>query len=120
MVSVTRTGQPATLATLISERCRDLGLSQAEFVSRVGCRNIAKGILLLHQLFDGNHARTKVLIEAISSALDLPDNVVSRAVQVSQQLLDDRRRRHFEIELAMRRTGKDADSVVPYLRLISG
>jgi hypothetical protein len=120
MVSVTRTGQPTTLATLISERCRDLGLSQAEFVSRVGCRNIAKGILLLHQLFDGDHVRTKVLIEAISSALDLPDNVVSRAVQVSQQLLDDRGRRHFEIELAMRRTGKDADSVVPYLRLISG
>jgi hypothetical protein len=119
MVSVTRTGQPITLATLISERCRDLGLSQAEFVSRVGCRNIAKGILLLHQLFDGDHTRTKVLIEAISSALDLPDNVVSRAVQVSQQLLDDRRRRHFEIKAATGRTGKGPDTVDPHLRLIS-
>jgi hypothetical protein len=120
MVSVTRTGQPTTLATLISERCRDLGLSQAEFVSRVGCRNIAKGILLLHQLFDGNHAKTKILIEAISSALDLPDTVVSRAVQVSQQLRDDLKCRHFEIEQATERTGKGADSVVPHLRRISG
>jgi hypothetical protein len=120
MVSVTRTGQPTTLATLISERCRDLGLRQAEFVSRVGCRNAEKGILLLHQLFDGGHASTKVLIEAISLALDLPDGVVSRAVQVSQEVLDDRKRRHFEIEETTGRTGKSAGSVVPYLRLISG
>lgn len=93
-MSAIRTGPPITLATLISERCRGLELSQAEFVSRVGCRNIEKGIMLLHQLFDGNEARTEALIEAISSALDLPDNVVSRAAQVSRQILDGRKRRH--------------------------
>jgi hypothetical protein len=53
-------------------------------------------------------------------ALDLPDGVVSRAVQVSQEVLDDRKRRHFEIEETTGRTGKSAGSVVPYLRLISG
>ena len=120
MVSVTQTGQPLTLATLISERCRDLGLSQAEFVSRVGCRNIQKGIWLLHQLFDGDHTRTKALVQAISAALDLPDNVVYRAAQVSQQLLDDCKRWHFEIEQTAGRGEKRAGSVVPYLRLISG
>ncbi len=106
MAPVTRTGQPTTLATLISERCHDLGLSQAEFVSRVGCRNIEKGILLLHQLFDGDLARTKALIEAISSVLDLPDSAISRAAQVSQQLLDSRKNRRSELEITTARTGK--------------
>jgi hypothetical protein len=36
VVSVTQIREPLTLATLISKRCRDFGLSQAEFVSRVG------------------------------------------------------------------------------------
>jgi hypothetical protein len=130
MVSVTRTGQPITLATLISERCRDLGLSQAEFVSRVGCQNIQKGIQRLHELFDGDHTRTKAVIEAISAALDLPDNVVHRAAQVSQRLLNDRKRRHLEVKEAtlpvltrgpmINQQKKSAGSIVPYLRLISG
>jgi hypothetical protein len=120
MVSVSQTGQPLTLATLISERCRDLRLSQAEFVSRVGCQNIQKGIWLLHQLFDGDHTRTEALVAAISAALDLPDNVVYRAAQVSQQLMEDRKRRRFEIEETTLRADKSAGSIVPYLRLISG
>lgn len=121
MALVTQTGQPTTLATLISERCRDLGLSQAEFASRVGCRNIEKGIVLLHQLFDGDHTRTKALIEVISSALDLPEDAVSRAAQVSQQLLDSRKHGpHFGIKQAIGPIGKSSASAVPYLRLISG
>jgi hypothetical protein len=113
-VSVTQTREPLTLATLISERCRDLGLSQAEFVSRVGCRDIQRGIRRLHELFDGNPTRTKTLIEAISS----------------QQLLDDRKRRRFEVRemtfpVLMRgpttnEQRKGAGSIAPYLRLISG
>jgi hypothetical protein len=129
-MSVTQTREPLTLATLISERCRDLGLSQAEFVSRVGCRDIQRGIRRLHELFDGDPTRTKTLIEAISAALDLPNNVVCRAAQVSQQLLDDRKRRHFEVKemtfpVLMRgpttnEQRKRAGSIIPYLRLISG
>jgi hypothetical protein len=95
-------------------------LSQAEFVNRVGCQDIQKGIRLLHQLSDGDRTRTEALIEAISAALDLPDSVVDRAAQVSQQLLDDRKRRHFKIEEATGHADKRAGSVVPYLRLISG
>jgi hypothetical protein len=76
--------------------------------------------LLLDQLFDRNHARTKALIEAISCALDLPDNVVFRAVQVSQQLLDGRKRRHSERRNATGPSEKGTGFVVPYLRLISG
>jgi hypothetical protein len=112
-------GQSLTLATLISERCRDLGLSQTEFVSRVGCQDIQKGIRLLHQLFDGDHTRTQALIEAISAALDLPKSVVDRAAQVSQHLLAERQRRHFELGETKGRADKSAGSVVPYLRLIS-
>jgi hypothetical protein len=128
-VSVPPTREPLTLATLISERCRDLGLSQAEFVSRVGCRDIQRGIQRLHELFDADHTRTKTVIETISAALDLPDSVVCRAAQVSQRLFDDRRRRRFEVEEAtlpafMRcptanKQKKSSDSIVPYLRLIS-
>ena len=125
IVSITQTREPLTLATLISERCRDLGLSQVEFVSRVGCRDIQRGIRRLHELFDADHTRTKALIEAISAALDLPDDVVHRAAQISQQLLDDRKRRHFGIEEATWRAEfnqqeNSAGSIVPYLRLISG
>ena len=129
-VSVTQTREPLTLATLISERCRDLGLSQAEFVSRVGCRDIQRGIRRLHELFDGDSTKTKTLIEAISATLDLPSSVVCRAAQVSQQLLDDRKRRHFEVKemtfpVLMRgpttnEQRKSAGSIAPYLRLISG
>jgi len=99
-------GQSLTLATLISERCRVLGLSQAEFVSRVGRRDVQKGIRLLHQLFDGDHARAEALIEAISAALDLPDSVVGRAAQVSQHLLAERRRRNFELGETVRHAEK--------------
>jgi hypothetical protein len=128
-VSVTPTREPITLATLISERCRALGLSQAEFVSRVGCRDIQRGIRRLHELFDADHTRTKALIEAISAALDLPDSVVYRAAQVSQLLFADRRRRHLEVEEAtlpvfmrcptVSRQKKSPGAIVPYLRLIS-
>ena len=128
-MSVTQTRGPLTLATLISERCRNLGLSQVEFVSRVGCRDIQGGIRQLHELFDADHTRTKTLIEAISAALNLPDSVVYRAAQVSQKLFDDRRRQHFEVEEAtssvlmqcptVNKQKKSPDSIVPYLRLIS-
>jgi len=120
MMSVTQVGQPHTLATLISERCRDLRLSQAEFVSRVGSQNIQKGIWLLHHLFDGDHTRTKVPIKAISAALNLPDDVVNRSAQVTQQLFEDRKRRRAEIAGATRRGEKSTGSIGSHLRLISG
>ncbi len=129
-MSVTQTGEPVTLATLISERCRCLGLSQAEFVSRIGCQDIQSGIRQLRELFGGDPIKTKALIETISAALDLSNSVVSRAAQVSQQLLDDRKRRHFEVKevtFPVLRRGpttnerrKSAGCLVPYLRLISG
>ena len=96
-----------------------LGLTQAEFVSRVGRRDVQKGIRLLHQLFDGDHARAEALIEAISAALDLPDSVVGRAAQVSQHLLAERRLRNFEPKQTTRRADKSAGSIVSHLRLIS-
>ncbi len=78
-----------------------------------------KGIRLLNQLFDGDHTRTEALIEAISAALDLPDSVVDRAAQVSQRLLAERQRRHFELQETTGHADKSTGSVVPYLRLIS-
>ena len=119
MLCVTQIGQSLTLATLISERCRVLGLTQAEFVSRVGRRDVQKGIRLLHQLFDGDHARAEALIQAISAALDLPDSVVGRAAQISQHLLAERRRRNFELGGTVRHAEKSTGSIVPHLRLIS-
>jgi hypothetical protein len=129
-VSVTQTGKPVTLATLISERCRYLGLSQAEFVSRIGRQDIQSGIRQLRELFGGDPIKTEVLIKTISAALDLPNSVVWCAAQVSQQLLDDRKRRDFEVKgvtfpVLMRdptsnAQRKSAGSMVPYLRLISG
>jgi hypothetical protein len=105
-------------------------LSQAEFVSRVGCQDIQSGILQLRELFGGDPIKTKALIETIAAALDLPNSVVCRAAQVSQQLLDDRKRRRFEVKEVsfpvLRRSPttnerrKSASSMVPYLRLISG
>jgi hypothetical protein len=118
------------LATLISERCHCLGLSQAEFVSRIGCQDIQSGIRQLRELFGGDPIKTKALIETIAAALDLPNSVVYRAAQVSQQLLDDRKRRRFEVKEVtfpvLRRSPttnerrESAGSMVPYLRLISG
>ena len=129
-MSVTQTGEPVTLATLISERCHCLGLSQAEFVSRIGCQDIQSGIRQLRELFGGDPIKTKALIETIAAALDLPNSVVYRAAQVSQQLLDDRKRRRFEVKEVtfpvLRRSPttnerrESAGSMVPYLRLISG
>jgi hypothetical protein len=105
-------------------------LSQAEFVSRIGRQDIQSGIRQLRELFGGDPIKTKALIETISAALDLPNNVVWCAAQVSQQLLEDRKRRHFEVKgvafpVPMRGPATDArrksaGSMVPYLRLISG
>src|SRR6266705_538587 len=67
----------------------------------------------------GYDFRKGQLLEAISAALDLPDRVVDRAAQVSQHLLAERQRRHFELQETTGHADKSTGSVVPYLRLIS-
>jgi transcriptional regulator with XRE-family HTH domain len=121
MVYITQHRRPLTLATLISERCRELGLTQAEFVSRVGDRDIRKGIRLLHQLFNGDTTRMKAMIESISTTLDLPEQMIYQAAELSQQVFNDRKRRGLERErLAERTDACCADQRGPDLKGKSG
>jgi hypothetical protein len=100
MAEINSFTEPLALATLIADRCRDLGLSQADLVRRTGYRNIPKGLWRLHDLFAGGLIKTKAILDALPAVLDLPNEVVHRAIQVTQQQLDDRKRRQLEAEEA--------------------
>jgi hypothetical protein len=91
---------PLALAGLITDRCRTLGLSQADLIRRTGYRNLARGVRRLHDLLAGDLIKTKALIDFLPVALALPDDVVRGAVDDMQRELDARKLRQWEADEA--------------------
>jgi hypothetical protein len=97
---------------LITERCRELGLSRSELVRRARYKNISKGLRRLDELLAGNLAKATALIKAFPEALDLPKEAVLQAVQDTLRQLEDRERRRSEAEDMAYRAGFKPHAVI--------
>jgi hypothetical protein len=65
---------------LISSRCNELDIGPVELVRRCGYKNIAKGLRRLEDLRGGECQSTRGLIAGLPQGLDVPAEVVQKAV----------------------------------------
>ena len=77
------------IKTLISNRCDELSLRPSELVRRCGYKNVSKGLRRLEDICRGHFAGSDALIHALPVALDVPADVVKRAVEETQRQLRD-------------------------------
>ena len=84
------------IATLITSRCRDLGLNRARLVRLAGYQNEAKGIRRLNSLVAGDLESTRRLIQGLPEALNLPTHVVLGVIEQTRQQLTFMKRRQAE------------------------
>jgi hypothetical protein len=78
---------PLPIRDLIEARSQDLALTRAKLVRRAGYRNIDNGIRRLESLMAGDLRLTKNLIDGFPIALDLPREVIARAIEDTRQTL---------------------------------
>jgi len=71
--------------TLVSNRCRELGLRPVELIRRCGYQNISKGLRRLEHFCQGNFTGSDTLIRTLPAALDVPDEAVRKAVEDTQR-----------------------------------
>jgi hypothetical protein len=65
---------------LISSRCNELDIGPVELVRRCGYKNLAKGLRRLEALHGGELKSTRGLIRGLPQALDLPAEVIQKAI----------------------------------------
>jgi hypothetical protein len=73
--------KPLAIASLIAERSRELDLSRADLVRRTNYKNIAKGLRRLDNALSGELDKSRDLISALPAALDVPTELVERAIE---------------------------------------
>jgi hypothetical protein len=81
-LAVTGPAQPSDVPIdeLISSRCNELDIGPVELVRRCGYKNLAKGLRRLEELRAGEFVSTRGLISGLPQALDVPAEVVQKAV----------------------------------------
>jgi hypothetical protein len=81
-LAVTAPAQPSNIPIdeLISSRCNELDLGPVELVRRCGYKNIAKGLRRLEELRKGDFESTRGLISGLPQALDVPAEVIQKAI----------------------------------------
>ncbi len=77
--------QQLPIETLVSGRCKELGLRPVELIRRCGYKNISKGIRRLEQLRQGDFSSSSTLIRTLPAALDVPAEAVREAVDNTQR-----------------------------------
>ena len=75
------------LAMLISERCRELGLSRSELIARSEYKNTAKGLRRLDQIYAGSLDKAAALIRGLPAALDLSSEIIQEATTATVRLI---------------------------------
>jgi hypothetical protein len=81
--------QMLAIDALVSSRCKKLGLSPVALVRRCGYKNVTKGIRRLEQLRTGDVTSSIGLIGMLPPALDVPVEVVKKAVEDTQRYLEE-------------------------------
>jgi hypothetical protein len=83
------TSTKLTIETLITTRCRDLGLGRADIVRRAGLKNVEKGLRRLDGLCAGDLDKATVLICGLPAALELPADIVATAIRDTEKQLEE-------------------------------
>jgi hypothetical protein len=92
--------EPLALTTLITSRCQELRLTRAQLVQRAGYKNVAKGIRRLEGLLAGDLEAGKSLIQGLPAALNLPADLINRAVEETRRQIEHARYRAAQEEEA--------------------
>lgn len=71
--------------TLIRERMQQLAVTEAELVARIGYCNTAKGLRRLRALMAGDFRRTRLVMDQLPDALEIPRPVVDEAIAASEE-----------------------------------
>ena len=77
------------IEALVRRRCDELGLTQPELIRRCGYQNVSKGLRRLEQLRASDFKKSAGLIDKLPAALEVPVEVIKRAVEKSRQYLRD-------------------------------
>lgn len=75
------------LATLITERCRELGLSRSDLITRCGYKNVSKGLRRLDQVFSADLGKAAHLIRKLPEALRVSPEIVQQAATDTVRLI---------------------------------
>jgi hypothetical protein len=86
------------IGLLISTRQRELGITTAKIARRVGYQNIGKGVRRIDELCRGDFRAAQFIVAGLPHALELPEDDVRRAVQATEDELDERERARLEEE----------------------
>ena len=81
------TSEHYEIASLIVDRCREMGLRKSDVARRAGYSNAGKGLRRLDQLLKGDLERTVDLINALPSILEISSDVVQGKVEETQHQL---------------------------------
>jgi len=81
---------------LIDSRCADLGISRAALIAHTGLRNREKAHRRLDALCAGKFQKTRSLIDALPTALELTPNVIAAAIEITRQELEEDARAETE------------------------
>jgi transcriptional regulator with XRE-family HTH domain len=79
--------QTLAIEALVRRRCKGLGLTQPELIRRCGYQNVSKGLRRLEQLRSGDFKKSAGLIDKLPAGLDVPVDVIKRAVAESREYL---------------------------------
>jgi hypothetical protein len=74
-----------SLPTLITERCRELGLSRRELVERSRYENISKGLPRLDQVYSGDLEKTGWLLRGLPTALNVSAETIQQAIDATAE-----------------------------------
>jgi hypothetical protein len=80
--------EPLALATLITSRCQELGLSRTQLVRRAGYKNEAKGLRRLEGLLAGDLETSKSLLQRLPAALDLPAKLFNLSFEETRRQIE--------------------------------
>ena len=80
--------EPLPIETLIVKRAAELGLKPNLLVQRCGYKNVHKGIRRLRDLYAGSFEGAGVIVGGLPTALELPETVVSQALEESRRIVD--------------------------------
>lgn len=88
------------IGTLINQRLTDLQLSKHELVTRLGYKNVSKGLNRLHQLYQGEFGQNEFLLARLPEALQLKPSALlaakTKAIQDAALEARTKERRRFK------------------------
>jgi hypothetical protein len=92
--------EPLAITTLITSRRQELGLTRTQLVKRAGYKNVTKGIRRLEGLLAGDLKTSRSLIQGLPAALNLPADLINRAVEETRRQIEQARYRAAQEEEA--------------------